>query len=341
MAKPTSIRLFALLFAFVLSFSNAHSTATSPQLKVCYVVDMGNLLAREFARTTGVKVQSIRLPGSGMALHRIRSNQSTPFCDVWFGGSIGAHAQASYEGLTAKYQSINISKLDKRYRDPLGDNRVTGIYTGTLVFISNKNTYKSLQLPLPKSWTHLLNNELKNRIGVKSPLVSGTAYTMLSTLVQLMGEDNAYGYLRSLHQNTATYTNSHIELVKTGHLGTIVTFYHELHDLIPNHLEVTLPVEGTGYEIGGLSLVANGKNRKNAEQFIDFVLSDHSAEIIRTATNSRQYTHTVLGQNEFQPLLKNAKILPLDIKWFGENRQRLIDRYQREVIAFSNSSKNQ
>ena len=53
--------------------------------------------------------------------------------------------------------------------------------------------------PEPKCWADLLNPKLKDEVQVADPNSSGTAYTMLATLVQIMGEDKA---LR-LHEGAA------------------------------------------------------------------------------------------------------------------------------------------
>ena len=41
-----------------------------------------------------------------------------------------------------------------------------------------------------------------------NPNSSGTAYTALATFVQMMGEDQAFDYLKKLHANINQYTKS-------------------------------------------------------------------------------------------------------------------------------------
>ena len=43
---------------------------------------------------------------------------------------------------------------------------------------------------------------------ISDPSSSGTAYVVLATLVQLMGEDQAFDYLKKLHLNVNQYTRS-------------------------------------------------------------------------------------------------------------------------------------
>ena len=49
---------------------------------------------------------------------------------------------------------------------------------------------------------------MKGEIQIADPNSSGTAYTALATLVQLMGEDQAFDYPKKLSANVAQFTKS-------------------------------------------------------------------------------------------------------------------------------------
>ena len=53
----------------------------------------------------------------------------------------------------------------------------------------------------PVSYTHLLKPEFKGQISFAYPYTSGTAYTILATVVQLMGEDEGFKYMMELDKN--------------------------------------------------------------------------------------------------------------------------------------------
>ena len=48
----------------------------------------------------------------------------------------------------------------------------------------------------------------RGEIQVANPNSSGTAYVIIATLVQLMGEDQAFDYMRRLHPNVNSYARS-------------------------------------------------------------------------------------------------------------------------------------
>src|SRR5205085_10960623 len=86
------------------------------------------------------------------------------------------------------------------------------------------------KMAVPRAWADLLKPEYKGEIQVANPAPSGTAYTMIATLVQLMGEDKAFEYLKGLHRNVSTYTRSRtapIKAVPGGEPAVSISFVHD------------------------------------------------------------------------------------------------------------------
>ncbi len=82
----------------------------------------------------------------------------------------------------------------------------------------------------PGCWEDLLDARLRDDIQVANPASSGTAYTMLATLVQLMGEDEAFAYLEALDDNISRYTASGsapIRAAATGETAIGIVFMHD------------------------------------------------------------------------------------------------------------------
>jgi iron(III) transport system substrate-binding protein len=83
-----------------------------------------------------------------------------------------------------------------------------------------------------------------------NPASSGTAYTMIATLVQLMGEDKAFDYMKKLHKNISTYTRSGTAPVKAaarGETTVSISFVHDVTTEAVNGFPVgsATPSEGT------------------------------------------------------------------------------------------------
>jgi iron(III) transport system substrate-binding protein len=72
-----------------------------------------------------------------------------------------------------------------------------------------------------------LNPAYKGEIETSHPASSGTAYTILAGLVQQMGEEPAFDYLKKLHKNITSYTRSgqaQAKNVAKGEVGIGVSF---------------------------------------------------------------------------------------------------------------------
>ncbi|MCP3942500.1 MAG: hypothetical protein GY710_13580 [Desulfobacteraceae bacterium] len=151
------------------------------QLTVYGVIGYANKVCRLFRQKTGIKARVIVLNGNGAAFERIRGEKKRPKADVWLGGSIGAHAQASFEGLTTPFRPAEVENLDPDFRDPLGNFRVIGMYMGIISIVVNTQYLKNKGLLLPTSWQSLTDPSYRGVVGMKNPVVSGTAYTALST----------------------------------------------------------------------------------------------------------------------------------------------------------------
>ena len=118
--------------------------------------------------------------------------------------------QAAEEGLTVEYKSPKLGELQdwavRQWEQSKG--RTVGIYSGALGFGFNTKELAGKGLKEPTCWADLLDAKLKDEVQVADPNSSGTAYTLLATLVQLMGEDKGFDYLKALHKNVNQYTKS-------------------------------------------------------------------------------------------------------------------------------------
>ena len=143
--------------------------------------------------------------------------------------------------------------------------RTVGIYTGALGFGYNEKLLKAKGIPELKCWADLLNPKLKDEVQVADPHSSGTSYNMLATMVQIMGEDKAFDYLKALHKNVNQYTKSGAAPASAVSLGETTVGIVFMHDMIVEavknpDVKVVAPCEGTGYEIGSMSLIKGARN---------------------------------------------------------------------------------
>jgi iron(III) transport system substrate-binding protein len=109
--------------------------------------------------------------------------------------------------------------------------RTVGIYAGALGYSYNTDQLaKKKGCPSPSAGPTWSSPPSRTRSRSPIPNSSGTSYTMLATLVQLMGEDKAFDYLKQLHKNVNQYTKSGAAPARaaaTGESLVGITFQHD------------------------------------------------------------------------------------------------------------------
>jgi iron(III) transport system substrate-binding protein len=294
-----------------------------------------------FERATGIRVAMTRR-SSGETMTQIRAEASNPRGDVWWGGTGDPHMQAAQENLTVEYRSPNLDQLHdwaRRQAEQTG-HRTVGIYAGALGYSYNTNELARRRVAAPRCWADLAKPEFRGEIQVADPNTSGTAYTMLATLVQVMGEEPAFQYLRALHRNVNQYTRSGAAPARAAATGETLVGITFLHDAVTQKVggapvEIVAPCEGTGYEIGSMSIIRGARNMDAARRFYDWALTAE-AQAIGAQANSFQ-----LPSNRNAPIppqaprFENVRLIDYDFARWGsaEERTRIITRWEREVRA--------
>ena len=191
------------------------------------------LMARGFEEETGITVDMSR-KSSGEIYAQLKAEAENPKGDIWWAGTGDPHLQAAEEGLTEEYVSPMRDQLQPwaiKQAEASG-NKTVGVYSGALGFGYNKDLLEKNGLPVPKCWADLIKPEYKGHIQVANPNSSGTAYTMLATMVQLFGEDKGFEYLKALHKNVNQYTKSGSAPIKAAGLGETTIGIVFMHDAV-------------------------------------------------------------------------------------------------------------
>jgi len=307
---------------------------------ICSVqADWCNLIQTVFTKSTGIKV-NMSLKGSGEALAQLIAERANPKTDVWFGGTGDPHLQAAESDLTIEYKSASLAQLHPWAQQQAQQSgfKTVGIYSGPLGFGYNTELVAKKKLDVPKSWADLLKPEYKGEIQVANPASSGTAYTMIATLVQLMGEDKAFDYLKALHRNVSTYTRSGtgpIKAVARGETAVSISFVHdgpgEKQQGFP--VATITPSEGTGAEIGSMSIVKGARNLEQAKKFYEWALTPGAQQFGAAAKQYQLPSNKATVVDANVPDFKKIKLINYDYAKYGASaeRKRLIARWEKDV----------
>jgi iron(III) transport system substrate-binding protein len=339
----TPRRLLGALFAGVLAAAMPGAASAQGQLTVyCSVQEEWcRPMMAAFERATGIRVAMTRR-SSGETMTQIRAEAQNPRGDVWWGGTGDPHMQAAQENLTVEYRSPMLSQLhDWAVRQAEQTNfRTVGIYAGALGYSYNVTELNRRRIAAPRCWADIAKPEFRGEVQVADPNTSGTAYTMLATLVQLMGEEPAFTYLRALHRNVNQYTRSGAAPARAAATGETLVGITFLHDAVTQKVngapvEIVGPCEGTGYEIGSMSIIRGARNLENAQRFYDWALSVEAQALGAEAKAYQLPSNRNAPIPPQAPRFENIRLIDYDFARWGnaEVRNALISRWEREVRA--------
>ena len=99
------------------------------------------------------------------------------------------------------------------------------------------------------------------------------------------------------------------------------------------------PADGTGYEIGGLSLIKGAPHMANAKKFIDWALTPDVQFI------AKDFRSFQLQSNKKTPLppvvlkhgmdFEHVKTIKYDFLWGSQNRDRILKRWSEQIYSQS------
>lgn len=343
MNPPRNLRQAVAALALALAASAGLAQVGGESLHLmCSVRDEWcSLIATTFSRVSGAKVTLIQR-STGDALALLVAEQSNPKVDVWFGGTGDPHLQAAEMGLTLEYKSPSLPQLRlwAQTQAKQSNWRTVGVYMGPLGFAVNTETLVKRNLPTPKCWKDLLQPALRGEVQVAHPASSGTAYTMVATLVQMMGEEKAFDYLKNLHRNVSQYTRSGtapLRAVARGDAAASVSFLQDVpaQKLQGLPVEGVVPCEGTGAEIGSMSLVKGGPHAETAKKFYEWALTPGAQQFGQAALQFHVPSHRDTPMDPRMPTLPRTRLVNYDYVKYGSvaERRRLIARWEREILA--------
>lgn len=294
-------------------------------------------LAQGFEKKTGAKTTFLRL-SAGEAINRIRAERNAPQASILYGIGLPSMLTLKADGLLQPYKPSTAGPIPDKYKDP------EGYWTGTdadfIGFVSNKQFLQEKKLKAPTSFEDLTRPEFAGQICVGSPSTSGTGYTFLTTVLQLMGEEKGWAYMKRFNANVAQFTRSGIgptQLVGRGEVGVGILFAHDILGSIDKGfpVEMSLPAEGTGYDLFCVVMLKGAPEPDAAKRFIDWACTPESVELLAAS----EYFDVPTNPNaKVHPLVKpyqSAKLIDFDFKWAGDTsvRQKIVERFTNDILA--------
>lgn len=337
--------VFSLTAALTLSLAATGFTAKKTlHVYTAFDVDEAKIYIGAFEKSyPDIAVKWVRM-SAGEVLARVRAEAKNPQASLWFAGPSTAHIAAAKEGLLEPYtDSLAWQYLPAEFKDSEG--RWTGFYTGFIGFATNTEFLKKQGVEAPTSWYDLLKPVFKKEISKAYAYTSGTAYTTLISHLQAMGpkelgfDEEDVEYVKKLSAQMHHYTKAGSACVTEAGMGEVAVGIAFSHDIVAKGIAkgypvvMSFPKEGTGYEIGAVSLIKGGPEPELAKVFFDWLMSAEAQSLFKKWNRVPLNPEAELAEG-----LVTAAQVPVikgfgeRITWYGEHKSEIVDQW-REITG--------
>ncbi len=201
----------------------------------------------------------------------------------------------------------------------------------------------------PGLLARLAKPEYKGEVGdgFKPAILWHGLHGRLATLVQLFGEDEPSNFWPTSGANVNQHTKSGsppARWPREGRTTIAVGFMHDMVNLKKQGfpVEIVSPCEGTGYEVGAVSVIAGTPNIEAAKKWVDYVISAEAQSrglevgVFNIPLEPRR------GHRPRGPGHGGGQVIDYDFATYGssETRERLLARWEADVKSKAAASRS-
>jgi iron(III) transport system substrate-binding protein len=282
------------------------------------------------------KVNVLRL-STGDLIARILAEKSNPRQDVIWGTALTQMSDPRILEMAEPYKPKGIDAVQTQFKDP--QNRwfaTTGYFAG---FCVNTEVLKQKNLPMPASWQDLLNPVYKGQIVMPNAASSGTGYLQIVSLLQMKGEEKGWQFLKDLDKNMAQYIKSGsrpCKMAASGEYAIGLSFaFAGVKQIMEGYpLKLVIPKEGAGYEVEVSMLMKSAKNKPDAQQFLDWLLTLEAARLY----GERAEMYSVPGAKPTEAVLKaglpadvSTVLYKMDFESSAKDKERILTEWKQKI----------
>jgi len=314
-----------LLVAFFCVFTIGSALAADLVVYSAGPKSLSKAVVKQFQEKTGLKLQ-LYPASTGKVLAKLEAEKYNPVADVVILASWAA-------GLGLKNQNL-LAPITTQHRKFLRDEWVDEhlIATGASAMGIAYNT-KLVKVP-PKDWWDMTASEWQKQVNMPSPTKSGSCSDFVTAFIGNYG-DKAWDFFakfRDSGANIAGPNNQALTPVLTGARKTVFAavdyiIYKQLKK--GENINIAYPESGTVVNPRPIVILKSAANKENAQKFVDFYLSKEGQTLV---------VNTILipARTDLKVLplrvgMDKIKTIPVDWNWLGENQQKVISRFYKEI----------
>lgn len=283
-----------------------------------------------------VEVQVLRLSTGDLGA-RILAEASNPQHDVIWGWAVTNMMDPRILDLLEPYDVKGADTLGAQYK--ADDNKWFAVTGYMAAFCANNERIKEKGLPMPKDWADLLDPKFKGEVVMPNPVSSGTGYLQIVGIIQQMGEEKGWAFLKELDANVAQYIKSGSRPCKAARageyaVGTSLAFaaIQSIEEGFP--VTMVIPSSGAGFELEASGLMASSKNKDDAKKFLDWTLSADAAKLYgkyKEIVTTAGYEPPESAQKAGLPKDVSSVLLPIDFAKSAKERSAILERWEKEI----------
>jgi iron(III) transport system substrate-binding protein len=268
---------------------------------------------------------------------RILAESANPQHDVIWGFAVTNLLDPRLQALVEPYRAKGTEALGAQYR--AGDDKWFAATGYMAAFCVNTERLKTKGLPAPKDWTDLLDPKFKGEVVLPNPVSSGTGYLQIVGILQQLGEEPGWKFLKELDGNVAQYIKSGSRPCKAARAGEFAVgaslafaAIQSIEEGFP--ITMAIPAKGAGYELEGNALMAAARNKPDAKRFLDWTLSPEAVAIygkFKEIVTVAGFTPSAAAQKAGLPADVSKALLPIDFAKSARERETILARWQKEI----------
>jgi iron(III) transport system substrate-binding protein len=274
---------------------------------------------------------------TGVITARFLAEAENPQADMVVGLAVSSLMMFDERGLLESYAAAGADALKPQFRDSRDEPTWYGMdaYVGVICYNTAEGGAAGIETPT--SWQDLLAPEFEGKIVMPHPASSGTGYLTVAAWLQMMGEEDGWAFMDSLHENMAAYLHSGsapcVQAARGERVAGIALDMRGVQEKAQGApLEVVVPSEGVGWEMEASAIVKGTDNLELAQKVMDW-------SVTRDANDLYQQTYAIVAHPDATaypdgyPDGVQEALIDNDFGWMAANRERILEEWTKRYEA--------
>jgi iron(III) transport system substrate-binding protein len=284
---------------------------------------------------------------TGVITAKLLAEKANPQADVVMGVAASSLALLDKQGMLVPYAPINLDAIMSQYRDKKNPPAWWGMDVWGATVCFNTVEAQKRGIPKPETWKDLTKPIYKGMIVMPNPASSGTGYFDVTAWLALFGDDNGKGggwkFMDALHENIAQYTHSGSKpcvMAGNGEAVIGISFEYRANTIKAKGgpIDLVFPKEGLGWDLESVGIHKGTQKMAAAKKLADWASSKDAMQLY-----GKNFAITaqpgVAAPLPNVPADYEARLVKMDFSWAAENRERILDEWNKRYNAKSEPKK--